>query len=131
MQYENRAVIWPTAFKAVLLNSLAGGGFGNTEVRLRKIIKQEHNSLIGYYVDSSHNLFLDWWVQGGVVGLGIFVMLCIIAIKNFYIKQRTFELLLFLGLVTVFSFNPLSVVSLVQLWWLIGQGFSKLNIGRL
>lgn len=124
VKYENRSVIWHTAFTAGFINPLMGGGFGNTELLLRFIIHKEHNSLIGYYVDSSHNIFLDWWVQGGLIGIGILAGLFIYVIKNFYAKKRTFELILFLGLLTVFSLNPASVVSLIHLWWLIGQSFA-------
>lgn len=123
--YENRLVIWQTAFTSGLMSPVTGGGFGNTELLLRSVIEREHNSLVGYYVDSSHNIFLDWWVQGGLVGVGILAGLFIFAIKNFYIRKATFELMLFLGLLTVFSLNPVSVVSLIHLWWLIGQSFRK------
>jgi len=124
--YENRFVIWQTAFTAGFINPITGGGFGNTELLLRSVIEREHNSLIGYYVDSSHNIFLDWWVQGGLIGVGILAGLFIFAIKNFYTRKATFELILLLGLLTVFSLNPVSVVSLIHLWWLIGQSFRKL-----
>lgn len=123
--YENRSVIWRTAFNAGFNHPFAGGGFGNAELLLRRVIEREHNSLIGYYVDSSHNIFLDWWVQGGLIGVGILAGLFIFAIKNFYTRKATFELILMLGLLTVFSLNPLSVVSLIHLWWLIGQSFRK------
>ncbi len=124
--YENRSVIWQTAFTAGFISPITGGGFGNTQLLLRSVIERENNSLIGYYVDSSHNIFLDWWVQGGLVGVGILAALFIFAIKNFYTRKATFELILFLGLLTGFSLNPLSVVSLIHLWWLIGQSFRKL-----
>jgi O-antigen ligase len=124
-QYENRSVIWHTAIAAGLINPIAGGGFGNTELLLDSVIHKEHNSLIGSYIDSSHNIFLDWWVQGGLVGVGILAALFIFVIKNFYVEKRTFELILFLGLLVVFSLNPVSVISLIQLWWLIGQSFRK------
>jgi O-antigen ligase len=124
-QYENRSVIWHTALVAGFINPIAGGGFGNTELLLSSVIRKEHNSLIGSYIDSSHNIFLDWWVQGGLVGVGILAALFIFVIKNFYVEKRTFELILFLGLLVVFSLNPVSVISLIQLWWLIGQSFRK------
>lgn len=125
VKYENRSVIWHTAFTAGLIHPFAGGGFGNTELLLRSVIRKENNSLIGYYVDSSHNIFLDWWVQGGIIGVGILAGIFIFTIRNFYVKKSSLGLLLFIGLFTVFSLNPLSVVSFIHLWWLIGQSFRK------
>lgn len=129
--YENRSVIWHTALAAGLINPVTGGGFGNTELLLRSVVLKEHNSLIGYYVDSSHNIFLDWWVQGGLIGVGIITTLLILVIKNFYVRKSAYELMLLLGLLTVFSLNPLSVVSLLHFWWLIGQGFKQNKIDSM
>lgn len=123
-KYENRSVIWHTAFEAGLQNPRFGGGFGNTEIILRKVIVREHNSLIGYYVDSSHNIFLDWWVQGGIAGVGLLTVVLFYVTKNFYKGKQVLYLVLFLGLITALLLNPASAVSMVHLWWLIGQGFT-------
>jgi len=120
--YENRVDIWTTAFHAGLRQPILGWGIGNTESALLDTIKLEKNNLRGYYVDSSHNIFLDWWVQGGLVGLLSFTIIVGVATWTFIKKKQKRELMLLLGLITALSFNPASVVSLIQLWWLLGQG---------
>jgi O-antigen ligase len=123
VEYEDRAVIWHTALIAGVQHPILGSGFGNTEQALRGVIVREHNTLIGYSVDSAHNLLLDWWVQGGLVGVSLLVILLILTIKQLYQRKQTLYLLLIIGVLTAVSFNPVSVVILLQLWWLIGQGF--------
>jgi O-antigen ligase len=120
--YEQRSEIWQAAYIAGSENPILGNGFGNTEVALQKAINGFDNNLRGSFVDSSHNIFLDWWVQGGIVGLGLFSFLIITAFISFIKRQKTMKLVLLLGLLAALSFNPASVVSLVVLWWLIGKG---------
>ena len=122
--YENRVEVWESALFAGVINPAFGQGFGNTEIAL-------HNSAAGlnlpiqyYYVDSSHNIFLDWWVQAGMIGLSILLLLVYGCFKNFTQTQNLRELVLLLGVLTVLSFNPASVVELLAFWWLIGQSFA-------
>jgi O-antigen ligase len=121
--YEQRSEIWQAAYMAGLEKPILGNGFGNTEFALQQSINASDNNLRGSFVDSSHNIFLDWWVQGGVVGLGIFVFLIFTALINFIKRQKPMKLILLLGLLAVLSFNPASIVSLIALWWLIGKTF--------
>jgi O-antigen ligase len=123
--YENRAEVWRTAWSTGLQHPFLGSGFGNMEIMLNKTIQVTHNLLIGYSVDSAHNIILDWWVQGGIVGVGILLLFLLLAVKNFSEKNRGFELLLLFGIFTALSFNPASVVSLIAFWWLIGRSFAK------
>jgi O-antigen ligase len=121
-EYENRGEIWQAAVIAGYDNPILGSGFGNTEVVLKESNQKLYNRLRGYYVDSSHNIFLDWWIQGGFLGLSCLIGLFYMAFRVFIKKKSIRELALLLGLLVVFSFNPLSVASLVHLWWLIGRG---------
>lgn len=120
--YEQRSEIWNAAALAGAEKTILGHGFGNTQVALEGTINRMNNNLRGSYVDSSHNIFLDWWVQGGLVGFGLFVFLLYCTFKMFIIKKKVMELTLLLGLLAALSFNPASIVSLLALWWLIGQG---------
>jgi O-antigen ligase len=124
--YENRAEVWQSAFTAGISRPMLGYGFGNIEFALHKTDLQLHNHLQGYYVDSSHNIFLDWFVSGGVVGLGALLWLVGNAIMHFVKRKSLLCLLLLLGLLGVLSFNPVSVVLLVAFWWVIGQGWNQL-----
>lgn len=121
--YENRTEIWQSAIFAGIINPGIGQGFGNTEIAL-------HNAAAGldlpiqyYYVDSSHNIFLDWWVQSGVIGVSLLIYLVYTAFSTFAYKQNRRDLVLLLGSVTMLSFNPASVIGLLGFWWLIGQSF--------
>lgn len=119
---DSRAAIWITSFHAGLKKPFIGWGFGNTEYALQKTAWQIQSPLRFQYVDSAHNIFLDWWVQGGGIGLGLLLGLLIIAVQNFLRQKRTLELTTILGLLTVLSFNPVSVAVLVVFWWTIGLG---------
>lgn len=120
--YENRVQVWQSAFYAGMMNPGLGQGFGNTETAL-------HNAAAGldlpiqyYYVDSSHNIFLDWWVQGGVIGLSLLLILVYTAFNSLIAHKNDRNIVLLLGMLTVLSFNPSSVVGLLGFWWIIGQG---------
>jgi len=122
--YENRLEVWTAGYFAGLSHPILGGGFGNTELLLQKEAQEHHLRVRYYYVDSAHNIFLDWWAQGGIIGLGALCFFIFSAFKRFVIAKEKRNIVLLLGLLTALSFNPASVVGLVQLWWLIGNGVS-------
>jgi O-antigen ligase len=122
--YENRAEIWVSALHAGNTSPIYGVGFGNAEYALQKSNLALDNFVQGYYVDSSHNIFLDWFVQAGIIGLGVLVFLLSKAFVAFVRQRKIRNIVLLLGLLTALSFNPASIVALVGLWWLIGQAFS-------
>jgi len=123
--YENRVEVWQSAFYAGVINPALGNGFGNTETSLHNAAAGINLPIQYYYVDSSHNIFLDWWVQGGVIG--VTVLLLLVYLSFFYlIKQsKKRELVLLLGMITTLSFNPASIVGLLGFWWIIGRSFNK------
>lgn len=126
--YENRVEIWSSAVSAGLERPILGHGFGNTEIALQKAAKKLKLPIEDVYFDSAHNIFLDWWVQGGIIGLGLLLTLVFISIKNFVIYQHKRELVLTFGLLSVLVFNPASVAGLLAFWWVIGRGFEH-NVG--
>lgn len=119
--YENRGEIWQSALVAGSYHPLIGIGFGNAEYSLHRANLQLHNHLPGYYVDSAHNIFLDWWVEAGIIGVGAMIFLIYQTFRHFTAQKQVRNLVLLLGLVAALSFNPASVVSLIALWWMIGQ----------
>lgn len=121
-EYEDRGEIWSTAVHAGMSHPIAGVGFGNAEYEYHKTNIERGNKLQGYYVDSAHNIFLDWFVQAGILGLGVLLFLLYQAFRNFISKKEIRNSVLLLGLLTALSFNPASVVSLIALWWIVGQG---------
>lgn len=120
--YENRVQIWQSAIIAGTKNPLFGWGIGNMEIALHQSSQLLGLPVVDYYVDSTHNIFLDWWVAGGIVGLEIFVGFIILSFTSFLKTKQFRNSTLLLGMLTVLSFNPASIVGLLGLWWLIGQG---------
>lgn len=121
--FENRGLVWQTAFQAGFKSPILGQGFGNIQNSIHGTAVKLGNTVAYQVVDSSHNFLLDFWIQGGLVGLICILCLIGLAIYNFSVHKKTLELTAFLGLITAMLFNPVSVVNLLAFWWLIGQGF--------
>lgn len=119
--YENRLEVWTAGMYAGLKNPIIGGGFGNTELLLHKSAIDQHLRIRGYYVDSSHNILLDWWVEGGIIGLAVLLIFIINALQHYIRQNNQRNIVLLLGILTALSFNPASIVGLLQFWWLIGN----------
>ncbi len=124
-KFESRAEIWQTAFVAGFKSPIIGSGFGNLQITLRDTSKQLNNIVQYQIVDSSHNFLLDYWVQGGIVALLSIASLIFFAIKGFIKEKNTLKVAVFLVVLIGMLFNPVSVVTLLFFWWLIGQGFLK------
>lgn len=123
--YEQRVDIWQTAIAAGASSPAWGHGFGNITEALHEQSAKLGNTVEYQFVDSSHNLLLDIWVQGGILGLALIVTLLFLATKTLFVQQRYREVAVILGLLTTLSFNPASVTSLIVLWYIIGRGFQK------
>lgn len=121
--FENRSTVWQTAFFAGMQSPILGSGFGNIEQSLHQASIVLNNMIQYQLVDSSHNIFLDFWVQGGITGFSLLVALLIISIKRLIVNSNVLELTVLLGLLTVMSFNPVSIVTLIGFWWVLGLGF--------
>lgn len=120
--YENRTEIWKAALGAGNSRPYIGWGFGNIEYALHASATKTGLAIQYYYVDSAHNIFFDWYVAGGIVGFTSILILVAIAFLKFFNKKDIRSLTLFLGMITVLSFNPASVVGLLGFWWILGQG---------
>lgn len=120
--FENRASVWQAAVVGGLQKPFLGYGFGNIEQGLKAGSIALENPVRFQFVDSAHNIFLDFWLQGGLFGLAIITIIITITIINFIQRADTKNLILMIGLLTVLSFNPMSVVVFIWFWWLIGQG---------
>ncbi|MEK9200892.1 MAG: O-antigen ligase family protein, partial [Patescibacteria group bacterium] len=68
--WENRTQIWETAFQAGVAKPVFGWGFGRVEEAIHTTAVRLDNTVQYQRVDSSHNIVLDWWIQGGILGLG-------------------------------------------------------------
>lgn len=120
--YEDRAEIWQTAILASLDRPITGYGFGNTEEILKKESIALSNNIHFQYVDSAHNILLDLFLAGGLVGLLAFFLLLFSAFRTATQQNNLLILTILLGLLTVLSFNPGGVTTLIALYWVLGQG---------
>lgn len=127
--YENRSEIWYTSLVAGTLSPLIGHGFGNTETALHQASLILNNNIQYQFIDSAHNIFLDFWVQGGLLGVLALIIMIVFAVKQFLQRDQLKELLIILGLLTTLSFNPVSVSILIFFWWILGQGYKPSDPG--
>ncbi len=125
--FENRLEIWQTALYSGFTNAFVGAGFGNIEKALPVTSQMLHNNIQYQYIDSSHNFLLDFWVQGGLIGLTAILVLIFFSLKGLIKRNKKIEIIALLGLMAVMSFNPVSIVILIQFWWLVGQGYKSLD----
>lgn len=127
--FENRFEVWQTAFLAGLNAPLFGHGFGTISDVLKQTALQLSNNLRFQVVDSSHNIILDYWVQGGITATTILFLLIFGTIIGLTKKHKVLELAAFLAVSTTLLFNPASISSLIAFWWLIGQAFTNAPTG--
>lgn len=123
--YEDRVEIWQTSLAAGLPSPLLGVGFGEVQTAIRAEAYRVGNNLLFQVIDSSHNVLLDYWIQGGIVGVALFVALVSTAMYRLAKKKEALELTILLGTLVALLFNPVSIVTLIALWWVIGRGFSQ------
>lgn len=128
--YEDRALIWKTAFVTGNHFPVAGLGFGNIQISLNQTAKSLNNTLQYVSVDSSHNFLLDYWVQGGILGVLFILFLLLFAFINLIKQNQDLKLTVFLGIVVVMLFNPVSIGTLIAFWFLLGQGSRSKNINQ-
>lgn len=118
--FEVRSEIWQTAVIAGMSAPVIGHGFGNIQDPIRQTAISLNNNVQYQVVDSAHNFLLDFWIQGGAVGLSAILILIYLTLQSFLRHKKIIELTAFLGLTVVMLFNPVSVVNLLAFWWLIG-----------
>lgn len=120
--YENRVEIWKTAIFAGSQN-LLGNGFGNIEPSIHKASLELNNNLKYQSVDSAHNFLLDYWIQGGILGIVTILMLIFFSLKGLIKVKKNAEIASFLGIILVMLFNPSSVATLIAFWFILGEGY--------
>lgn len=125
LRFEDRAEIWSVSALAGFNSPLLGTGFGSSEDVIRKQAERM-NSLVQYQlVDHTHNLFLNWWLMGGLIGVILLSTLIAISLKNLYLQRSWSLLAILFGLLVIQSFNPVSSISLIHFWWLLGISFQR------
>lgn len=120
---ENRAEIWQAAAHAGWQSPIIGTGFGPVQNQLHEASWERSDNVRFQTIDSSHNIFLDWWIQAGFVGVVILLFFVGRTFQVYIVEKNFRNLVVLLALLVMFSFNPLSVPAHFMLWWLIGQAF--------
>jgi len=122
---EDRIEIWRVSILAGTNNPILGSGFGNTETSIHNEAVKINSPIQYIYIDSSHNLILDWWIEGGIIGVIAILSVISFTIYNFFNKKNSKYLFSFLVVVTTMLFNPTSIITLITFWWLIGVSFQS------
>lgn len=124
-KFESRFEVWKVATLSGFSQPILGSGFGNIPEALKKQAILSKSASQYNFIDSTHNLLLDYWVQGGIVGLGAILWLILTTIKALIKEQNSLLLVAFLALFMMSLFNPMSVVVLLQFWFLMGRSLQK------
>lgn len=127
-RFEDRAQIWQIALISGFDSPVYGSGLESIQDQIHRTAAELKFDSQYQVIDSSHNLFLDYWIWGGLVGLGLLGVLVILGFKNMIKKKMMLELTVFLGLLTALSFNPTTVTVLAAFWWILGRSFAKLEV---
>lgn len=127
-KFEDRAEIWITSFYTGFESPVLGSGFGSLQDKIKESSIKLNNNAQYLVIDSSHNFLLDFWVQGGIIGLGLIVTLFFMTLINLVQKEMTLELAAFLTVITAMLFNPVTVTILIAFWWLIGRSFANSKV---
>lgn len=106
--WDTRGLIWSHGVKAVIDKPLLGVGQENFELVFPKALN--------FKVDNAHNIFLEIGVSSGIIGLILFALIVLTAIKQADLKIK---LAIAAFLITAF-FNPSFVSSIILFWILIG-----------
>lgn len=120
LRFENRTEIWTVSFLAGFDLPVLGSGFGSIDDAIKQKARQINNFVKYQPVDSTHNLFLNWWIMAGLVGVIILFSLISISLKNLYQQKNWILFSILIGLLMIQLFNPVSIITLVHFWWLLG-----------
>lgn len=127
LRFENRAEIWTVSYLSGFDSPILGQGFGSMENSINQKARQINNFIKYQPVDSAHNLILNWWIMGGLIGVIVLVSLISFSLKNLYQQKNWILFSILIGLLMIQFFNPVSIVTLVHFWYILGlatQGYT-------
>lgn len=123
--------IWGISIKSIKERPLTGWGPENFSVVFSKYYDPRLWSREPWF-DRAHNVFFDWLVQGGILGLlvylGIYVSSVWLLFKKYFEKKISYvELSVFIGLLAGFFFQNIFVFDQLTSYILILAIFAYLN----
>jgi O-antigen ligase/tetratricopeptide (TPR) repeat protein len=111
LKTEGRSFIWPMALKGVMEKPILGWGQENFNY-----VFDEHYNPAMYNIepwfDRAHNIFLDWAISGGLLGLLAYLSLYVALLVSIWKKDKVFTFLdrtILTGLICAYFFHNLFV----------------------
>lgn len=132
---QARSYVWPMAIKAFAEHPVIGWGQDNFIFAFSKYYTPE---MIRHepWFDRTHNVFLDWLVAGGILGLLGYLALYVFSLKNI-LKNPVFsqrERAVLVGLLVAYAFLSLfifdNLISYMLFIFLIALASSKDDIAK-
>ncbi len=108
---EGRSFVWPMAVKGVLEKPILGWGQDNFNYVFNEHYNPEMYRLEPWF-DRAHNIFLDWAIAGGFLGLLAYLSLYVVLLISIWKKDKDFTHLdrsLLTGLIVAYFFHNLFV----------------------
>lgn len=116
---ENRAEIWKVSWEIGVQNPLFGVGFENFEKAFKDRTAETNKEVQFLTVDSAHNIWLQWWASGGLLGVFLLTWLVVRSGWEYWNTDRTVWFISLIGLLAVQFFTPVSIGVLAYFWWIL------------
>lgn len=104
---EGRAFIWPMALQGIKEHPVLGWGQDNFNYVFAEHYSAKMFNLEPWF-DRAHNIFLDWAVAGGILGLGSYLALYIVLLIAIWKRDNSLsrvERSVLTGLIAAYFFN--------------------------
>jgi O-antigen ligase len=108
---EGRSFVWPIAIEGIKEKPIFGWGQENFNYVFNEHYKPQMYKIEPWF-DRAHNIFLDWAIAGGVLGILAYLGLYGILIYSLWKKDQTLtygEKTLFVGLLSAYFFHNIFV----------------------
>lgn len=124
-QFEDRSNILQVALVSGFNSPIYGSGIESIQNNIHETAKALNSEIQYQVIDSAHNILLDYWIQGGGIGVILLVILVVLAFLNQGQYNLYLEAAVLIGLIPVLSFNPMTASVLDGFWWVLGRSFVK------
>ncbi len=108
---EGRSFIWPMAVKGIMERPILGWGQENFNYVFNQFYDPKMYNLEPWF-DRAHNIFLDWGVAGGLLGLLLYLSLYVVLLMSIWKKDddmHYIEKSVLTGLIAGYFFHNLFV----------------------
>lgn len=133
LKTEGRAFIWPMAIEGIKERPILGWGQENFNYVFAKHYQAEMFRLEPWF-DRAHNIFLDWGISAGLLGLGAYLSLYIVFLYSLWRKSALsrVEKSVLTGLISAYFFNNFFVfdnlVSYILFFSLLAYVHSEMEV---